>query len=110
MSVDISKLKRDNSFENDKIKISFSRGDVSDSFTVYLKDGNGKSTHVLWEISPDRCRQNFDKTNTKVKEFIKSKIIEWIEDEERIERLRKESMEEKEKREDIELNELMDSF
>ena len=27
---------------------------------VYIKDENGKNHHILWEISPDRCHQNFD--------------------------------------------------
>ena len=110
MSVNISKLKRGNSFENEKIKISFSRSEVSDSLSVYLKDLSGKTTHVLWEISPDRCSQNFDKANEKVRSFVQDKINEWVKDEERIEALRKESIEEKEKREARELNELMDSF
>jgi hypothetical protein len=37
MSVDISKLKREKTFENEKINISFSTGDVSDSLSVYMK-------------------------------------------------------------------------
>ena len=110
MSVNISKLKKERVFEDDKIKISFSTGDVSDSFSVYIKDENGKKHHILWEISPDRCHQNFDKTNKKIKDFVENKISEWVSDEEKAERLRKESIQKKEHREENELRRLMDSF
>ena len=88
MSVDISKLKREKTFENEKIKISFSTGEVSDALSVYIKDENGKDHHILWEISPDRCHQNFDKTTEKIKNFVKGKIDEWISEEKEAVRLR----------------------
>lgn len=110
MSVNISKLKRSKVFENEKIKISFSTGDVSDALSVYIKDGNGKNHHILWEISPDRCHQNFDKANEKIREFVKEKINEWVDEEEEAERLRVESIKNREHREENELRKLMDSF
>lgn len=110
MSVDISKLKIDRVFENEKIKISFSKGEVSNSFTVYIKDGNGKNHHILWELLPDRCNQNFDKTNEKIKSFIIDKIDEWVNEYEESERLRIQSIEEAKIREENELIKLMDSF
>lgn len=110
MSVNISKLKKDRVFENDKLKISFSTGQVSDSFSVYIKDENSKTHHILWEISPDRCHQNFDKTNEKIKTFVRNKIVEWVRDEEESERLRKEAIQKREHREENELRKLMDSF
>lgn len=103
-------LKKERVFENDKIKISFSTGSVSDSLSVYIKDENGKNHHILWEISPDRCHQNFDKTNDKIKAFVKNKISEWVSDEEEAERIRKESIQKREHREENELRKLMDSF
>lgn len=110
MSVNILKLKKGRVFENDTLKISFSTGDVSDSFSVYIKDENGKKHHILWEISPDRCHQNFDKTNEKIKVFVIDKIAEWVMDEEEAERLRKENIQKREHREENELRKLMDSF
>ncbi|MGY0408715.1 MAG: hypothetical protein ACWIPJ_10250, partial [Polaribacter sp.] len=85
-------------------------GDVSDAFSVYLIDENSKQHHILWEISPDRCNQNFDKTNEKMKTFVEDKIDEWVNDEEKAERLRKEAIQKKEHREENELIKLMDSF
>ena len=110
MSVNISKLKRSNVFENEKIKISFSTGEVSDSLSVYIKDENGKNHHILWEILPDRCHQNFDKSNEKIKSFIEDKINDWVNDYEESERLRKEAILNREHREENELRKLMDSF
>jgi predicted transcriptional regulator len=110
MSVNISKLKRSNGFENEKIKISFSAGDVSDALSVYIKDENGKNHHILWEISPDRCRQNFDKANDKIRAFVKDKINNWVSEEEDSERLRKESILKREHKEENELRKLTDSF
>jgi len=110
MSVNISKLRKARVYEDEKLKISFSIGDVSNSFSVYIKDENGKNHHILWEISPDRCLQNFDKTNEKIKEFVKTKIAKWVSDEEEAERLRKESILKREHREENELSKLMDSF
>ena len=110
MSVNISKLKRSKVFENDKIKISFSTGDVSDSLSVYIKDENGKNHHILWEISPDRCHQNFDKANEKIRSFVKDKIDEWVNEEEDAEKLRLEAIKNREHREENELRKLMDAF
>jgi predicted transcriptional regulator len=110
MSVNISKLKRSKVFENDKIKISFSTGDVSDSLSVYIKDENGKNHHILWEISPDRCHQNFDKANEKIRSFVKDKIDEWVNEEEDAEKLRLEAIKNREHREENELRKLMDTF
>lgn len=110
MSVNISKLKRSNVFENEKIKISFSTGEVSDALSVYIKDENGKNHHILWQISPDRCHQNFDKANEKIRAFVKDKIDEWVNEEEEAERLRKEAIQNRKHREENELRKLMDSF
>jgi hypothetical protein len=110
MSVNISKLKRSKVFENDKIKISFSTGDVSDSLSVYIKDENGKNHHILWEISPDRCHQNFDKANEKIRSFVKDKIDEWVSEEEEAEKQRLEAIKNREHREENELRKLMDAF
>ena len=110
MSVNISKLKRSKVFENEKIKISFSTGDVSDSISVYLKDENGKNHHILWEISPDRCHQNFDKANEKIRSFVEDKIAEWVSEEEEAEKQRLEAIKNREHREENELRKLMDAF
>jgi hypothetical protein len=110
MSVNISKLKRGKTFENDKIKISFSTGDVSDALSVYIKDENGKNHHILWKISPDRCHQNFDKSNEKIRTFVQDKINEWGSEEEEAERLRHEAIQKRKHREENELRKLMDSF
>ena len=110
MSVDISKLKRSKVFENEKIKISFSTGDISDALSVYIKDGNGNLHHILWEISPDRCHQNFDKANEKIRAFVKDKIHEWVNEEEEAEKLRNEAIQNRKHREENELKILMDSF
>lgn len=110
MSVDISKLKRKKTFENDKIKISFSTGDITKSLCVFIKDESGKEHHILWEISPDRCRQNFDKTNEKIRAFVKDKIDKWVNEEEEAERLRNQAIQNRKHREENELRKLMDSF
>ena len=110
MSVNISKLKRSKVFENDKIKISFSTGDVTNSLSVYLKDENGKNHHVLWELLPDRCCQNFDKANEKIRAFVKDKIDEWVSEEEEVEKQRLEAVKNRERREENELRKLLDAF
>ena len=110
MSVNISKLKRSHVFENEKIKISFSTGEVSNSLSVYIKDENGKSYPIIWEISPDRCNQNFDKANAKIRAFVKNKIDEWVNEEEESERLRNEAIQNRKHREENYLRKLMDSF
>ena len=110
MSVNISKLRRSKVFENEKIKISFSTGQISKSLEVYIKDENGKNHHILWEILPDRCYQNFDKANEKIRAFVKEKIDEWVNEEEESERLRNEAIQNRKHREENELRKLMDSF
>lgn len=110
MSVNISKLKRNHVFENEKIKISFSTGEVSNSLCVYLKDENGKNHHILWEILPDRCHQNFDKANAKIRAFVRDKIDEWVNEEEESERLRNEAIQNRKRREENDLRKLIDSF
>lgn len=110
MSVDISKLKREKVFENEKIKISFSVGMVSDSLSVDIKDEYGKKHHIIWEILPDRCNQNFDKANEKIRAFVQDKIDEWVHEEEEADRLRKESIQKIKNWEEKELQNLIDSF
>ena len=97
-------------FENDKIKISFSTGKVSDALSVHIKDENGNNHHILWEISPDRCHQNFDKSNEKIRAFVKDIINEWVNEEEEAERLRNEAIQDRKHREENELRKLTDSF
>lgn len=111
MSVNILKLKGKNKvFENEKIKILFSTGQISKSLEVYIKDENGKNHHILWEIVPDRCHQNFDKTNNKIRDFVQDKIDEWVNEEEEAERLRNEAIQKRKHREENELRKLIDSF
>lgn len=110
MLANISKLKREKVFENEKIKISFSVGMVSDSLSVYIKDEYGKKHHIIWEISPDRCQQSFDKANEKIRAFVQDKINEWVSEEEEADRLRKEFIQNRKNMEENELRKLMDSF
>lgn len=110
MAVDISKLKIEKDFENEKIKISFSYGTISDSLAVYIKDEQGKKHHIIWEISPDRCQQNFDKANEKIRAFVQDKVDEWVNEEEEEERLRNELTQNRKNIEEIELRNLIDSF
>jgi hypothetical protein len=110
MSVNISKLKRGKVFENDKIKISFSTGEVIDELSVYIKDENGKNHHIILEISPDRCHQNFDKSNEKIRAFVKNKIDEWVNEEEEAEILKNEAIKNRKHREENELRKLINSF
>lgn len=44
--VDISKLKTCKAFENEKVKTSFSIGQISDPLSVYIKDEYGKNHHI----------------------------------------------------------------
>lgn len=110
MSVDFSKLKRRKEFENEKIKISFSVGLISDQLSVYIKDEYGKNHHILWEISPDRNQQNFDKANEKIRAFVQDKINEWVNEEEETEKFRNEFIQNRKNMEENELRKLMDSF
>src|SRR5574344_329152 len=110
MSVDISKLKREKVFENEKIKISFSIGVISDQLSVYIKDEYGKNHRILWELSPDRNQQSFDKANEKIRAFVQDKISEWVNEEEEADRLREEFIQNRKNMEENELRKLMDSF
>lgn len=110
MGIDISKLKRGKYFENEKIKILFSIGMISESLSVYIKDEYGKNYHILWKISPDRNQQSFDKANMKIRAFVQDKINEWVNEEEEADRLREESIQNRKKMEENELRKLMDSF
>lgn len=97
-------------FENEKIRISFSIGDISKQLSVYLKDENGAKHHVLWEILPDRCNQNFDKTNEKIKTFVENKVAEWLKEEVELRRLREENEYKRKMEEENKLKGLIDSF
>ena len=108
--MEISELKTSKIFENEKIKISFSTGEVSNQLSVYIKDENGKDHHILWEISPDRCHQNFDKANEKIRAFVKDKIDEWVNEEEEAKRLRNEAIQNRKHMEENDLIRLIDSF
>jgi len=110
MSVNISKLKEERTFEDDKLKITFSCGLVSNSLSVFIKDENGKNHHILLEISPDRLNRSFDKTNLKIKEFVKNKIAEWVSEIKEAEKLKKEFKRKKELAEKNNLKRLIDSF
>lgn len=110
MLANISKLKRRKDFENEKIKISFSIGMISDQLSVDIKDEYGKKHHIIWEILPDRCNQNFDKANEKIRAFVQDKIDEWVHDEEEADRLSKEFIQNRKNMEENELRKLMDSF
>ena len=110
MLANISKLKREKVFENEKIKISFSVGIVSDQLSVDIKDEYGKKHHIIWEILPDRCNQNFDKANEKIRAFVQDKIDEWVHEEEEADRLSKEFIQNRKNMEENELRKLMDSF
>lgn len=109
-AVDISKLKREKVFENEKIKISFSIGQICDELSVYIKDECGKNHHILWKISPDRCQQSFDKANEKIRAFVQDKIDEWVAEDEEEEKLRNERIQNRKNMEEIELRNLIDSF
>lgn len=106
----ISKLRKNRIYEDDKIKISFSTGSISNSLAVYIKDGNGGSYHVLWLIHPDRCHQNFDKSNDKVRNFVGSKVREWLGDEEKAGEERKQAILYKERNENETMQGLLNSF
>jgi len=110
MSVDISKLKIEKSFENEKIKISFFTGTVCDSLCVYIKDECGKNHHILWKLSPDRNQQSFDKANEKIRAFVQDKIDRWVKEEEEAERLREENIQKIKNWEENKLQKLIDSF
>lgn len=110
MSINIRGLKKDKHFENEKILIRFSVGDISKSLEVHLKDENGKRHHIIWEILSDRNRQNFDKANEKIRTFVKNKINEWLNEEEEEERQRNEAIKKEKEKEENKLKNLLDSF
>lgn len=108
--MNVFELRTDKKFKNNKIEIIYGTGQVSNALSVRLFDEDGNSHHVYWNIDNDRCQQSFDKTNKKVKDFIVSKVNEWIE-EQRIQD--KKILERKEKRllsEQEKIKDLMDSF
>ena len=55
-----------------------------------MKDSLGNKHHVYWLIS-DRYHKNFDHTNEKVRNFVKTKINEQILEQERRIKLEEES-------------------
>jgi hypothetical protein len=109
-SIEISELRYKKSYQDDKIEIIFSTGEVSNQLSVYLFDTHKKSHHVLWKISPDRCSQSFDKVNDKIRNFVIEKVEQWKEEEEN-ERKRKliEAQLEDQKRKDF-IKNLIDQF
>jgi|GEM_PF-4013367 len=108
--MEIFKLRRDKEFKNDKIKISYGTGDVSNQLSAYLYDSEGKSHHVYWNIHPDRCHQSFDKTNDKVKEFIIKIVKGWLEEQEIEDNKRLEAEERRKISENDFVKSLMDNF
>lgn len=109
-SIEISGLRYKKSYQDDKIKIRFDTGEVSNQLSVYLFDTHKKSHHVLWEISPDRCSQSFDKVNDKIRNFVAEKVKQWKEEEENeIKRKLNEAQLEDQKRKDF-IKNLVDQF
>lgn len=110
MAIDISKLREDHFFENDKIKIRFYGGTYYRRLSVHMKDEEGAEHHALEENLPDKADQNFDKTNQKVKDFIQNKIDEWVHDQERKDIMHDIFIRERELKEEKELTRLLYSF
>lgn len=111
MKIDITKLKEEKQFEDDKIKIIFSIKSLSDSLSVYLKTEDNKELFlVLWQISPDSGNQSFDITNDKIRDFVKAKIAEWEKEEEEHERIEKEKRRKRKENYELNLKQLLDSF
>lgn len=109
MGINIRNLNKRHSYADDKIEISFSKGDISKSLSVYLKDHELKEHHILWEIHPSN-HQSFDKTNEKVKLFIKNIVNKWFAEEERERKIRERIELEIELQEEQKIKKLMDSF
>ena len=103
-------LRKNHNFENEKIKILYSIGDVSNALSVYLKDSEGKSHHVYWLICPDRCYQSFDKLNERVRKFVEDKVDEWLEEEIAEREKREQLKKQKEEAEKQKIQNLMDNF
>ena len=93
---EVFRLHRDFKYEDDKIIISYQNGEVCKQLSIYLKDSLGNKHHVYWLIS-DRYHQNFDHTNEKVRNFVKTKISEQILEQERRIKLEEESTKNKAK-------------
>ena len=98
---EVFRLHRDFKYEDDKIIITYQSGAVCKQLLIYLKDYLGNKHHVYWLIS-DSYHQNFDHTNEKVKNFVKTKINEQILEQEQRIKLEEESTKNRYKRlEDI---------
>lgn len=98
---EVFRLHRDFKYEDDKIIITYQNGAVCKQLLIYLKDYLGNKHHVYWLIS-DSYHQNFDHTNEKVKNFVKTKINEQILEQEQRIKLEEESTKNRYKRlEDI---------
>lgn len=108
--MEIFKLRRDKEFKNDKIKISYGTGDVSNQLSAYLYDSEGKSHHVYWNIYPDRCHQSFDKTNEKVKDFIMDVVNGWIKEQVDEDKIRHEAERRRKMSEKDSIQSLLDNF
>lgn len=106
----IFKLRSGKVFKNDKIEIFYRTGDVSNQLSAYLYDSEGKSHHVYWNIYPDRCSQSFNKTSVKVREFIMSKVEEWLKEQDLQDDLRQQAKQNKLDREKELIKSLMDNF
>ena len=76
--MNVFELRGNHHYIDDRIKISFSEGDISKQLSVYLFDDKGSQHHVYWKIS-DSSHQNFSKINDKIKDFVMKKVSEWIE-------------------------------
>lgn len=103
-------LERDIEYKDEKIEISYRRGEVSNSLSAYLFDENGKKHHVYWNIDRDRCHQSFDKTNKKVKDFIMSKVQEWLGEQREVEERRRRAKESRKQSYKEKIKSLMDNF
>ena len=106
----VFELNKQHSFEDDKIKISFSKGEVSDALSVYIKDENGKTHHILWKISPDRCGQSFSKINKKIESFVHEKVYSWLQEELNERQQREQKEKEKIQVEENKIKSLIESF
>lgn len=96
-------------FDDDKIRIQFEKWEYY-FLTAYLKDSDGKLHEVLRIQAPDRHYISFDKTNQKVKNFIKSVVNSWLEEEKEEEMERRLLKEKEEKEKEIFLQSLINSF
>lgn len=83
-------------FDDDKIRIMFTRAEYY-CLEAYLKDNDKNFHEVLYMDVPDRHHISFDKTNQKVKNFIKSVVNSWVEEETK-EEMERRLLKEKEKK------------